>query len=221
MKMRPPVKPMATTMSLVQKGHSSTPEDTQKHTGCRSTCRRREGSRWWCVQSRAYPAAYKTNLQTSISESSEQGCAVPPFILQCFCAVGTDMSPPPEPFSWYFLLRASRHASSSVDDSDCGAPEWRSRGGSSLRFLKERSLFSPSSLRPIQIVKSNRNGMGSGHRGNKGTALKMMEVPFNGFELTFIIIAFVIFSFYSLASVCIPPWNTEPETETFTLLLDT
>uniref|UniRef100_A0A3B3XJA1 Small integral membrane protein 31 n=1 Tax=Poecilia mexicana TaxID=48701 RepID=A0A3B3XJA1_9TELE len=30
-----------------------------------------------------------------------------------------------------------------------------------------------------------------------------MEVPFSGFELTFIILAFVIFSLFSLASVCI------------------
>uniref|UniRef100_A0A3Q2P8I4 Uncharacterized protein n=1 Tax=Fundulus heteroclitus TaxID=8078 RepID=A0A3Q2P8I4_FUNHE len=32
-----------------------------------------------------------------------------------------------------------------------------------------------------------------------------MEVPFSGFELTFIILAFVIFSLFSLASVCIRP----------------
>uniref|UniRef100_A0A3Q2FPM6 Uncharacterized protein n=1 Tax=Cyprinodon variegatus TaxID=28743 RepID=A0A3Q2FPM6_CYPVA len=32
-----------------------------------------------------------------------------------------------------------------------------------------------------------------------------MEVPFSGFELTFIILAFVIFSLFSLASVCIQP----------------
>lgn len=31
MKMRPPVKPMATTISLVQKGHSSTPASGPKH----------------------------------------------------------------------------------------------------------------------------------------------------------------------------------------------
>uniref|UniRef100_A0A3B5KR95 Small integral membrane protein 31 n=1 Tax=Xiphophorus couchianus TaxID=32473 RepID=A0A3B5KR95_9TELE len=30
-----------------------------------------------------------------------------------------------------------------------------------------------------------------------------MEVPFSGFEITFIILAFVIFSLFSLASVCI------------------
>lgn len=32
-----------------------------------------------------------------------------------------------------------------------------------------------------------------------------MDLPFSGFELTFIIIAFVIFSLFSLASVCIQP----------------
>uniref|UniRef100_A0A3Q3M9U1 Uncharacterized protein n=1 Tax=Mastacembelus armatus TaxID=205130 RepID=A0A3Q3M9U1_9TELE len=32
-----------------------------------------------------------------------------------------------------------------------------------------------------------------------------MELPFSGFELTFIIIAFVIFSLFSLASICIQP----------------
>jgi len=39
-----------------------------------------------------------------------------------------------------------------------------------------------------------------------------MEVPFNGFELTFIIIAFVIFSLFSLASVCIQPQDAQPGT---------
>lgn len=34
-----------------------------------------------------------------------------------------------------------------------------------------------------------------------------MELPFTGFELTFIIIAFVIFSLFSLASVCIQAEN--------------
>uniref|UniRef100_A0A3Q2ZRN6 Uncharacterized protein n=1 Tax=Kryptolebias marmoratus TaxID=37003 RepID=A0A3Q2ZRN6_KRYMA len=32
-----------------------------------------------------------------------------------------------------------------------------------------------------------------------------MELPFTGVELTFIIIAFVIFSLFSLASVCLQP----------------
>uniref|UniRef100_A0A8C9YZW0 Uncharacterized protein n=1 Tax=Sander lucioperca TaxID=283035 RepID=A0A8C9YZW0_SANLU len=35
-----------------------------------------------------------------------------------------------------------------------------------------------------------------------------MELPFSGFELTFIIIAFVIFSLFGLASVCIQPEAT-------------
>uniref|UniRef100_A0A3B4ZJ32 Small integral membrane protein 31 n=1 Tax=Stegastes partitus TaxID=144197 RepID=A0A3B4ZJ32_9TELE len=37
-----------------------------------------------------------------------------------------------------------------------------------------------------------------------------MELPFSGFELTFIIIAFVIFSLFTLASVCIQPQEDEP-----------
>lgn len=203
-----------------------------------------------------------TNLQTSNSESSEQGRGVPPFTLQCFCGVGTDMSPPPDPFSWYLLvmssspssaseelppglrdlqlfslsllcepslcetwpslfveprllcrflrpplsstrgwfslpsseptdcnsmmsalsspplplvalslplrrrallafsllqLRASRHASSSEEETDCAAPEQRRRGGSSLRFLKDRSLFSPHSLRSELRLRSLRS----------------------------------------------------------------
>uniref|UniRef100_A0A8C6PBS3 Uncharacterized protein n=1 Tax=Nothobranchius furzeri TaxID=105023 RepID=A0A8C6PBS3_NOTFU len=32
-----------------------------------------------------------------------------------------------------------------------------------------------------------------------------MEVPFTGFELTFIVLAFVIFTLFSLASVCLQP----------------
>lgn len=32
-----------------------------------------------------------------------------------------------------------------------------------------------------------------------------MEVPFSGFELAFIVVAFVVFSFFSVASVCIRP----------------
>uniref|UniRef100_A0A3B4V8V8 Uncharacterized protein n=1 Tax=Seriola dumerili TaxID=41447 RepID=A0A3B4V8V8_SERDU len=32
-----------------------------------------------------------------------------------------------------------------------------------------------------------------------------MALPFTGFELTFIIVAFIIFSLFSLASVCIQP----------------
>ncbi|KAM8880197.1 LOW QUALITY PROTEIN: small integral membrane protein 31-like [Spinachia spinachia] len=35
--------------------------------------------------------------------------------------------------------------------------------------------------------------------------LVVMELPFSGFELTFIIVAFVIFSLFGLASVCIEP----------------
>lgn len=190
-----------------------------------------------------------TNLQTSSSESSEKSPGVPPFTPQCFCGVGTDMSPPPAPFSWYLLvmsssassaglrdlhlffslhcepslcetrlslfiepwllclflrpplssnrglfsfpsseptdcssmisvlslpplplfapslsrllplrrralrafsllqLRASRHVSPSEEESDWRAPAQRRRGGSSLRVLKERSFFSPLSLR--------------------------------------------------------------------------
>lgn len=38
-----------------------------------------------------------------------------------------------------------------------------------------------------------------------------MELPFSGFELTFIIIAFVIFSLFSLASVCFQPETPQPE----------
>uniref|UniRef100_A0A672ZPU5 Small integral membrane protein 31 n=1 Tax=Sphaeramia orbicularis TaxID=375764 RepID=A0A672ZPU5_9TELE len=38
-----------------------------------------------------------------------------------------------------------------------------------------------------------------------------MELPFSGFELTFIIIAFVIFSLFSLASVCIQPHEDHTE----------
>nr|XP_061840033.1 small integral membrane protein 31-like [Nerophis lumbriciformis] len=36
-------------------------------------------------------------------------------------------------------------------------------------------------------------------------ALVSMELPFSGFELTFIVAAFVIFTLFSLASVCIKP----------------
>lgn len=32
-----------------------------------------------------------------------------------------------------------------------------------------------------------------------------MELPFSGFELTFIIIAFIIFSVFSIISVCVQP----------------
>ncbi|MEQ2299439.1 hypothetical protein AMECASPLE_015161 [Ameca splendens] len=38
-----------------------------------------------------------------------------------------------------------------------------------------------------------------------------MEVPFSAFELTFIILAFVIFSLFSLASVCIRPEEAPTE----------
>ncbi|XP_032381608.1 small integral membrane protein 31, partial [Etheostoma spectabile] len=40
-----------------------------------------------------------------------------------------------------------------------------------------------------------------------------MELPFSGFELTFIIIAFIVFSLFSLASVCIQPEATHPDRE--------
>uniref|UniRef100_A0A3Q1CI78 Uncharacterized protein n=1 Tax=Amphiprion ocellaris TaxID=80972 RepID=A0A3Q1CI78_AMPOC len=38
-----------------------------------------------------------------------------------------------------------------------------------------------------------------------------MELPFSGIELTFIIVAFVIFSLYGLASVCIQPQEVDVE----------
>lgn len=38
-----------------------------------------------------------------------------------------------------------------------------------------------------------------------------MDVPFNGFELTFIVIAFIVFSLFSLASVCFQPQSTQTE----------
>uniref|UniRef100_A0A4W6ELX2 Small integral membrane protein 31 n=1 Tax=Lates calcarifer TaxID=8187 RepID=A0A4W6ELX2_LATCA len=47
-----------------------------------------------------------------------------------------------------------------------------------------------------------------------------MELPFTGFELTFIIVAFIIFSLFSLASVCIQPQGAQPGTES-PLLSDT
>ncbi|KAM3624082.1 uncharacterized protein V6R79_018729 [Siganus canaliculatus] len=37
-----------------------------------------------------------------------------------------------------------------------------------------------------------------------------MDLPFSGFELTFIIIAFVIFTLFGLASVCIHPEAAHP-----------
>uniref|UniRef100_A0A3Q3KWR2 Small integral membrane protein 31 n=1 Tax=Labrus bergylta TaxID=56723 RepID=A0A3Q3KWR2_9LABR len=37
-----------------------------------------------------------------------------------------------------------------------------------------------------------------------------MELPFTGFELTFIIVAFVIFSLFSLASVYFQPQAADP-----------
>ncbi|RVE76068.1 hypothetical protein OJAV_G00005050 [Oryzias javanicus] len=40
-----------------------------------------------------------------------------------------------------------------------------------------------------------------------------MELPFTGFELTFIIIAFLVFSLFGLASVCIEPRGSHPGTE--------
>lgn len=40
-----------------------------------------------------------------------------------------------------------------------------------------------------------------------------MELPFSSFELTFIIIAFIIFSLFSLASVCIQPQEALPGTK--------
>uniref|UniRef100_A0A3B3CYZ8 Uncharacterized protein n=1 Tax=Oryzias melastigma TaxID=30732 RepID=A0A3B3CYZ8_ORYME len=38
-----------------------------------------------------------------------------------------------------------------------------------------------------------------------------MDLPFTGFELTFIIIAFLVFSLFGLASVCIEPRHSHPE----------
>uniref|UniRef100_A0AAY5JZZ9 Small integral membrane protein 31 n=1 Tax=Esox lucius TaxID=8010 RepID=A0AAY5JZZ9_ESOLU len=40
-----------------------------------------------------------------------------------------------------------------------------------------------------------------------------MELPFSGLEMTFIIIAFIIFSLFSLASVCTQP---DPSTHIYT-----
>lgn len=40
-----------------------------------------------------------------------------------------------------------------------------------------------------------------------------MDLPFSGFELTFIVVAFVIFSLFSLASVCIEPEAERPGTQ--------
>uniref|UniRef100_A0A3P8RCN0 Small integral membrane protein 31 n=1 Tax=Astatotilapia calliptera TaxID=8154 RepID=A0A3P8RCN0_ASTCA len=37
-----------------------------------------------------------------------------------------------------------------------------------------------------------------------------MELPFTGFELTFIIVAFIIFTLFSLASVCFQPQAARP-----------
>ncbi|GAA6228102.1 small integral membrane protein 31-like [Lates japonicus] len=42
-----------------------------------------------------------------------------------------------------------------------------------------------------------------------------MELPFTGFELTFIIVAFIIFSLFSLASVCIQPQGAQPEKDVY------
>uniref|UniRef100_A0A3B4G6P4 Small integral membrane protein 31 n=1 Tax=Pundamilia nyererei TaxID=303518 RepID=A0A3B4G6P4_9CICH len=39
-----------------------------------------------------------------------------------------------------------------------------------------------------------------------------MELPFTGFELTFIIVAFIIFTLFSLASVCFQPQAARPGT---------
>uniref|UniRef100_A0A3B4X450 Uncharacterized protein n=1 Tax=Seriola lalandi dorsalis TaxID=1841481 RepID=A0A3B4X450_SERLL len=47
-----------------------------------------------------------------------------------------------------------------------------------------------------------------------------MALPFTGFELTFIIVAFIIFSLFSLASVCIQPEGAQPGTKHL-LLSDT
>ncbi|KAL6110872.1 uncharacterized protein ACO6RY_19870 [Pungitius sinensis] len=38
-----------------------------------------------------------------------------------------------------------------------------------------------------------------------------MELPFSGFELTFIFVAFVIFTLFGLASVCIEPEDRPEE----------
>uniref|UniRef100_A0A3P9JHL4 Uncharacterized protein n=1 Tax=Oryzias latipes TaxID=8090 RepID=A0A3P9JHL4_ORYLA len=40
-----------------------------------------------------------------------------------------------------------------------------------------------------------------------------MELPFTSFELTFIIIAFLVFSLFGLASVCIEPRYGRPGTQ--------
>ncbi|TKS68403.1 hypothetical protein D9C73_002465 [Collichthys lucidus] len=45
-----------------------------------------------------------------------------------------------------------------------------------------------------------------------------MDLPFTGFELTFIIIAFVIFSLFGLASVCIQQEEERPAMRIFNLL---
>lgn len=37
-----------------------------------------------------------------------------------------------------------------------------------------------------------------------------MELPFTGFELTFIVFAFTIFFLFSLASVCVEPDRAQP-----------
>nr|XP_054591590.1 small integral membrane protein 31-like [Nothobranchius furzeri] len=42
-------------------------------------------------------------------------------------------------------------------------------------------------------------------------AVVSMEVPFTGFELTFIVLAFVIFTLFSLASVCLQPQDLPSE----------
>ncbi|TWW58802.1 hypothetical protein D4764_06G0003320 [Takifugu flavidus] len=43
--------------------------------------------------------------------------------------------------------------------------------------------------------------------------MKQMDLPFSGFELTFITIAFFIFSLYTLASIFIQPSATESDTD--------
>lgn len=57
MKTRPPVKPMPTTTSLVQKGHSSTPKNTQTQSEPAARVRKRGGG----VQGCAYPVGNSTS----------------------------------------------------------------------------------------------------------------------------------------------------------------
>ncbi|KAG7221909.1 hypothetical protein INR49_016935, partial [Caranx melampygus] len=251
MKMRPPVKPMATTISLVQKGHSRTPEDPRLL--CRFLRPPVSSTRGWFSLPSSDP-----NDCSSISALSS------PTLPLCTPSVSRLLPLRRRALRAFSLLqlRASRPTSSSEEESDCGAPEQRRRAGthpsqekhktsvtycqadeqatlgryshsisSSPRLPVLRSsllcviccpinrLFSGkgdntlellSSISPIRIIKRSRDGTGSGHRGNRKTALEMMELPFTGFELTFIIVAFTIFFLFSLASVCIQPDRAQP-----------